>query len=409
MDVFDQLKLEEQKVKLNTNGWIESFAFLGFGAGVNSFIGIIVAAIIFVGTFSISFGNCNFNFPGSGSNSSGSSIASNSQSGEVAYVDAFLNNLVVTAKGSQIASISTTQTAMGVALSPDGNTAYIIYSNFDSSNILSVGIGELDVVSIQLKSVIASIPIGGLPTAVVISPNGQYAYVAFASLSVPGSISVVDLSSNKITNTFSASSTDTGASLFSGSYPVGLAISADGSLLYVLNNGDGIFGPGANPTYGTLSVISTKTFQTVKSISVGKDPQFLSISPDGSKLAVGNYFDSTITMIDLTSYLTNTISVQSGVTALAFLPNGSQLLVSSGSDPALEPLPSSHKYPDNLSIVDVNSGKIVKEITTPNSVVGVTVLGNSCYFIYGYQAGLGILDLSSYKLTTSGPMNLGTK
>ncbi len=395
MDVFDQLKLEEQKKKLNTDGWIESFSFLGFGVGVNSLIGFIVVAVIFVGTFSFSFGNCNFNLQGVGVASSGSTIASNLQSGEVVYIDAFLNCLVVMANGNQIASISMNNTALGAALSPDGKTAYVIASNLNSPSFLSGDIGVLDVVSLGLKSVIASIPIDGAPTAVVISPDGQYAYVAYDFISNTGSISEVDLTSNKVINTFSNS----GAA--------NLAISSDGSLLYVLDNGDGILGMNASPAYGTLSVFSTKTFQTVASVSVGRDPQYMSISPDGSKLAVGNYYDSTITMIDLPTYSSNTIKVQSGVTALAFLPNGNRLIVSSGSNSSLEPLPGSHKHPDDLSIVDVSSDNVVKQITAPNLAVGVTVLGNYCYFIYGYQAGLGILDLSTYKLTGSGPMNLG--
>ena len=75
---------------------------------------------------------------------------------------------------------------------------------------------------------------------------------------------------NTATNTVSATITV-------GSDPNGVSVSPDGSKVYVANEG-------AN----TVSVINTATNTVTATITVGTNPYGISVSPDGSKVYVAN-------------------------------------------------------------------------------------------------------------------------
>ncbi|HEX4036986.1 MAG TPA: beta-propeller fold lactonase family protein [Acidobacteriaceae bacterium] len=74
--------------------------------------------------------------------------------------------------------------------------------------------------------------------------------------------------------------------------PVELLLSPDGSRLYVLCEGT-----------GDMRVLDTESGQTIRTLSVGRDPRGFSFSPDGSRLFVANSWDDTVTVIDTNTYL----------------------------------------------------------------------------------------------------------
>jgi YVTN family beta-propeller protein len=76
-----------------------------------------------------------------------------------------------------------------------------------------------------------------------------------------------------------------------GVTPAGLAVSPDGSKLYVTNQG---FIPPGN----TISVIGTTTNTVIATISVGNFPIGVSVTPDGSKVLVANNESSSVSVID---------------------------------------------------------------------------------------------------------------
>ncbi len=391
MESLRSPRLGKKYTPLKENVWPRSLVFVGIGVAINALIGLLVAAMIFAAAFHMLVGPFNLNLSQIFSKSSGLIIAGNSATDEVAYVDSTLNDLIVTKNGSRIATISMGQEPTAVVLSADGNTAYVT-----CSDQFPGGVDTLNVVNIQLQSTVTAIPIGGNPVGLALSPDGHFAYVGNQGYFSKSSISVVDLVTNKVVNTIPVNNI------------ANLAVSPDGLWLYALEQN-------ASPTQGgiaqngAVSIIDTRTFKTIKTISTGVEPIYLSLSPNGSNLAIGNYFDSTVTLINLSTFSSRTLSVPSGVTSVAFLPQGNNLLVSSGSTPNLSPLPKSHKSPDALSILNTANGKIVHQIVAPNSVVVVTVVGSFGYFIYGYQDGMGIISLQSYKLTSSGQMNIGEK
>ncbi|WP_328359578.1 tandem-95 repeat protein [Mycobacterium sp. NBC_00419] len=100
--------------------------------------------------------------------------------------------------------------------------------------------------------------------------------------------------------------------------PFGMAISADGSILYI-------------PNYGgtTVSVINTADYTTRTTIAGFRKPAGLALSPDGSTLYVANRENTTVSVINTADNTTRaTITGLMGPVALALSPDGSTLYVS---------------------------------------------------------------------------------
>ena len=67
-----------------------------------------------------------------------------------------------------------------------------------------------------------------------------------------------------------------------------LAITPDGSTVYVVNTGD-----------NTVTPVDTATDTAGTPISVGSNPDAIAITPDGSTAYVANELDDTVTPIDI--------------------------------------------------------------------------------------------------------------
>ena len=90
-----------------------------------------------------------------------------------------------------------------------------------------------------------------------------------------------------------------------GASPVGLAVTPDGSRVYVVNSAD-----------GTVSVIDTASNTiSVLPIAVGGAPSDIAISPDGRRVYVVNHGDSTVSIVDgdPTSATFNTVLATSAI------------------------------------------------------------------------------------------------
>src|ERR1700744_4657582 len=108
------------------------------------------------------------------------------------------------------------------------------------------------------NTIVANITVGDGPSAVAVTPNNAYVYVA-----------------NNFDNTVSQISTATNAVIGTtkaGRLPDSLAITPDGSTLYVAD------------WIGTVSVVSTSTNTKVASVPVGNPSLSLAVSPDGKSL-----------------------------------------------------------------------------------------------------------------------------
>ncbi len=110
---------------------------------------------------------------------------------------------------------------------------------------------------------------------------------------VDGTVSVID-ATNKVVATIKV-----------GLAPFGVAVTPDGSTVYVTNLNN------------TVSVIATATNAVSATISVGNGPVGVAVKPDGSKVYVANQFDNNVSVIATAS---NTVvaTIDVGTYPIAF-------------------------------------------------------------------------------------------
>jgi len=188
------------------------------------------------------------------------------------------------------------------------------------------------------------------PISVVAGIDGKVLYVAESTADQVG---VFDIASGKVTRVISV-----------GENPVGLAISADGSKLYVTS---------AVPA-GKVQVIDIRVGRVVDIIAVGHTPVAVVASPDGKTLFVCNQFNNNISVIDLGSKKqTATIAVAREPVAAAVTSDGKFLFVANL-------LPAGAADGDYVasvvSVIDTSAKKVVKNIELPNGSVnlrGITI------------------------------------
>ncbi len=135
-----------------------------------------------------------------------------------------------------------------------------------------------------------------------------------------------------------------------GSYPGGLAISADGKRLYV-----------ANDLGESVSIVDTATGTVSATTAVGHNPYAVALSNDGTKAYVSNWGGSTVSVVNaLTGASEGSITVGTHPSALAVSPVTGDLYVANTDS-------------DSVSVVDTAAGTVERTIDLapyPNAPVG---------------------------------------
>jgi DNA-binding beta-propeller fold protein YncE len=160
----------------------------------------------------------------------------------------------------------------GIAVSPDGKSAYVANS-FDGAGDNDGTISQYDIAadgSLTPKDP-ATVPAGDGPLWIAVSPDGAHAYVVnFADDNV---------SQYSIDGTTGELTAKTPATVNAGDVPQGIAVSPNGQYVYVANTTSPTiagtisqYNVGAD---GSLSAMSTAT------VAAGFDPQKIVVSPDG--------------------------------------------------------------------------------------------------------------------------------
>jgi YVTN family beta-propeller protein len=155
-----------------------------------------------------------------------------------------------------------------IALSPNGRLAYIANRNA----------GVVTVVDTSVDKVVATIPVqAGPPQYLAFAPDGKRVYVSiFNDQKTINVVGVLDTTSNSITSTIPV-----------GTRPFALAVTPDGSKLYVPNHDS-----------GTVSVIDTASSTLVHDIKVAPNPHWVAFSPDGSTAYTANHESGVVSIIN---------------------------------------------------------------------------------------------------------------
>jgi YVTN family beta-propeller protein len=164
--------------------------------------------------------------------------------------------------------------------------------------------------------------------------SGLLAVAAFAVAGLFGSAQTLAQNAyipNQLDNTVSVISTATNTVTTviydpSFNYPFPVAVTPDGSTVYVANNGPHFDG-------NTVSVIATATNTVTATITLpgGKGPTAVAVTPDGRQVYVAN--DSDIDAVSVIATATNrvrSITVGGFPTGVAVTPDGRKVYVTNG-------------------------------------------------------------------------------
>jgi YVTN family beta-propeller protein len=189
----------------------------------------------------------------------------------------------------------------------------------------------------------SDIPVGGSPLGVAVSPNGSEVYVTNLNTD---SVSVIDAATRSVVDTVPV-----------GNSPVDVAPSLDGSRLFVTNLGS-----------GSVSVIDTATDAVVSTIAVGNSPYGIAVAPDGERAYAVNQGSHTVTVVDTdTATAVDTFAVGSFPLFAAFTPDGTRLFVASQGG--------------GLWALDPGTGAVTGTLGPPTGVdVAVTRDGGTVYW-----------------------------
>jgi len=190
--------------------------------------------------------------------------------------------------------IPTGSTPIGLAFSPDGNTAYV-------TNLGSQNVGVIDVASAQQVATIFT-PAGS-PTVVRVSPDGSRLFVATASTTVY----IVDTESQQIIGNVQV-----------GFLPNAFAVHPDGRIIYV---------SAANG--GSVTEIDMFSGAVLRTFTVGGIPQDMAVTRDGQRLYVANESAAVLDEINLQSgQVTSTIALAGGPFGIGVTPDDNQAYIS---------------------------------------------------------------------------------
>jgi serine/threonine-protein kinase len=186
-----------------------------------------------------------------------------------------------------------------------------------------------------------------------ISPNGQYLYVpnhnsmtmsgAMTAMNGPGEndIDVINVATKKLVDTITVEPN-----------PHWIVFGQDG-LFYVTNHASGM-----------ITIVNSNTNQVVKKFVVGETPHAITISPDGSRLAVTSYSGNKVFILSTaTDKVMATIPVGREPLDIEYSPDGRYLYDTNCDD-------------NTVSVISTATDKVIDTIKTGNQPTSIDVLPN---------------------------------
>jgi YVTN family beta-propeller protein len=189
-------------------------------------------------------------------------------------------------------------------VTPDGTRAYAVSAS--GVSVIDTATNTVIGAPIQVGTFIP------LLIGIAITPNGSSVYVANNG---SGTVSVIATASNTVVDTIPV-----------GTNPSGIAITPDGTHAYVVDSNVGA----ANGAASNVFVIDIATNTVVHTIPVGSYPVGIAITPDGTHAYVANAGSGSISVIDIaTNSVVSTIPVLgvSGPVAATITPDGTHVYV----------------------------------------------------------------------------------
>jgi len=196
------------------------------------------------------------------------------------------------------------------------------------------------------NTVVNTITVGTGPRGLAITPDGTEVYVANLGANT---VSVIRVSDGVVTDTITV-----------GSLPIELAITPDGTEVYVTNS-----------LATTVSVISTSSKSVTNTITVGTFPVGVAVTPDGSEVYVANQSSGTVSVIETSGHtVTDTITVGTTPQGIAVTPDGTEAYVANFGD-------------NTVKAISTSSKTVTNTITVGTGPFGVTATPDDAEIYFG--------------------------
>jgi YVTN family beta-propeller protein len=251
-----------------------------------------------------------------------------------------------------------------VLIAPNGKFAYVA----------NRAAGVVTVVDTAIDQVVATIPIpDGPPQYLAFAPDGKRLYVSIFNdpdRSI-NRVAVLDTATNTVVTTIKV-----------GSRPFALAVSPDGSQIYVPNHDS-----------GTISVIDTASNSLVTDIRVKPNPHWVAFSKDGTRAYAVNHESNIVSVIDTsTRAIVAEIPVQKSPHSIAVHPS--------------QPLVANVNYDSNsLTVIDTNTEKVVQTVPVGNHPQDVDWApdGRHIYVTNVDGDSMTVISTDGYRVTATIP------
>ena len=279
------------------------------------------------------------------------------------YDNTFYKTIDVGAQPTGIVQATTaTQTS-------PGNWTRAVYVTNSGSNTVSV-------IETLTDTVAGTIPVGGNPTGVAVSPDGTRVYVANKA---SNTVSVIDAEGKVVVATVPV-----------GTNPVGVAVNSTGTRLYVTN------------LNGTVSVVNTTTPTptVVATVAVGPQPYGVALSSDGAVYVANS--DDTITVIDgATNTVVRTLAVDTapeiGTHYLAVDPYG-RVYITDAADGMVRSVSTRPSEPSTISATST-------VITVGANPTAVAVNGSHTYVLTSGNRAISVIDSTTKQVVKTIPLS----
>ncbi|MES2113186.1 MAG: beta-propeller fold lactonase family protein [Bacteroidota bacterium] len=294
-------------------------------------------------------------------------------------------------------------------------TATITASLFsDSPSIAYIADGSPDggvwLVDIRTNEKITKIRLGNGPAGVAVSPDGSRVYV---TNEYSQNLSVVNTATQTVLATINV-----------GTNPRGVCVSPDGSRVYV-----------ANYASNDVSVINTSINANIATIAVGRSPQGIAVSPDGTRLYVANSstMSNSISVINTAdNTILSTIEIGNLPFGLCVSPDGKRVytcgnnivtVFNTSTNTATARIPvdkgpysviinsdGSRVYVSNLeantvSVINTATNTIIATVPVKNGPSGISLTpdGSKLYVINNYSSNFSIINTATNTLIYTSP------
>ncbi|MEU7093026.1 IPT/TIG domain-containing protein [Kitasatospora aureofaciens] len=264
------------------------------------------------------------------------------------------------------AVLSTGGTLLPATSARAAGPAQLVYATDSSSN-------SLVAYDLSSDSVVGKIPVGKLPRSLAVSPDGSQVWVANE---MANSVSVVDTTVNTVI-----------ATLPVGRFPSALAFAPDGAHVYVAHNRGGH--PG-------IDVYDTSTLTVTATIPVPYTASRLAPTPDGKRLYTAVSGNGTVAVIDTaTNAVTATIPTADNrsISGLEISPDGTRVYATNVNT-------------GTLSVLDPAAGKLVASVKVANSAGSLALSpdGTHAYIATSTNGILAVVDTATATVSGTVPI-----